>query len=148
MMRESWLPAKPESATRARTIVRQASIEQGLDDGGAWSLMLATTEAVSNAILHGRACSDGDNGILLRVLSWDDGLWVEVCDCGRFEAGPLPPAPDETHGRGIPLITAVVDHLELVPDGPFTRVRFGKRRRPPAAAPGNARRGEALLGPP
>jgi anti-sigma regulatory factor (Ser/Thr protein kinase) len=143
-MRESWLPARPESGTRARAIVREASLEQGLDGDGAWSLMLATTEAVSNAILHGRACSDGDRGILLRVLSWDDGLCVEVCDCGRFDAAPLPPAPDETHGRGIPIITAVVDHLELVTDGPFTRVRFAKRRRSLAAALGDARRGQAL----
>jgi anti-sigma regulatory factor (Ser/Thr protein kinase) len=146
MMRESWLPARPESATRARAFVRAASLEQGLDDDGAWSLMLATTEAVSNAILHGGACSDGDEGILLRVLSWDDGLWVEVCDCGRFDAAPLPAAPDEPHGRGIPIITAVVDYLELVTDGPFTRVRFGKRRRPLAAALGDARRRQALDG--
>jgi anti-sigma regulatory factor (Ser/Thr protein kinase) len=139
MMRESWLPARPESAKRARALVRQASFEQGLDDDGAWSLMLATTEAVSNAILHGRACSDGDKGILLRVFSWEDGLLVEVCDCGRFDAAPLPPAPDEPHGRGIPIITAVVDHFELVTDGPFTRVRLGKRRRPVAAALGHAR---------
>jgi anti-sigma regulatory factor (Ser/Thr protein kinase) len=139
MMRESWLPARPESATRARAIVREASNEHGLDDDGAWSLMLATTEAVSNAIVHGKACSGGDKGILLRVLPWEHGLWVEVCDCGRFEAAALPPAPDEPHGRGIPLITAVVDHFELVTDGPFTRVRFGKRRRPLAAALGDAR---------
>jgi anti-sigma regulatory factor (Ser/Thr protein kinase) len=139
MMRESWLPARPESATRARAIVRQASIEQGLDDDGAWSLMLATTEAVSNAILHGRACSDGDEGILLRVFPWEDGLCVEVCDCGQFDVAPLPPAPDEPHGRGIPIITAVVDHFELTTDGPFTRVRLGKRRRPVAAAVRHAR---------
>jgi anti-sigma regulatory factor (Ser/Thr protein kinase) len=143
MMRESWLPARPESATRARAIVRQASSEQGLDDDGAWSLMLATTEAVSNAIVHGKACADGDKGILLRVLPWVDGLWVEVCDCGRFEATPPPPGLEEPHGRGIPLINAVVDHLELVTDGPFTRVRFGKRRRSLAAAVADARRGQA-----
>jgi anti-sigma regulatory factor (Ser/Thr protein kinase) len=139
MMRESWLPARPESATRARAIVRQASIEQGLDGDGAWSLMLATSEAVSNAILHGTACSDGDKGFLLRVLPWEDGLCVEVCDCGRFDAAPLPPAPDEPHGRGIPIITAVVDHFEVTTDGPFTVVRFAKRRRPLAAAVGHTR---------
>ena len=145
-MRESWLPARPESAARARAIVREASIEQGLDDDGAWSLMLATSEALSNAVLHGRPCSDGDKAILLRVLSSEDGLCVEVCDCGRFDAAPLPPAPDETHGRGIPIISAVVDHLELVTDGPFTRVRFAKRRRSLAAALKDAPRGHAFDG--
>jgi anti-sigma regulatory factor (Ser/Thr protein kinase) len=133
-MRESWLPARPESATRARAMVREAAVEQGLDGDGTWSLMLATSEAVSNAIVHGTACSDGEKGILLRLLPRDDGLWVEVCDCGRFDTAPFPPGPEASHGRGIPIIAAVVDFFELVPDGPLTRVRFGKKRRRQAAA--------------
>ena len=132
-MRESWLPAAPESATLARALVRDAAVEQGLDDDGAWNLMLATSEAVSNAILHGTACSDGEQGDPAAVrLPWNDGLCVEVCDCGGFEAAPLPPGPDGPHGRGIPIIAAVVDHFEVVPDG-RTRVRFAKRRRRLAA---------------
>jgi anti-sigma regulatory factor (Ser/Thr protein kinase) len=134
MMRESWLPAEPESATHARVLVREAAVEQGLDDDGAWSLVLATSEAVTNAIVHGTACSDGKKGILLRLLPWNDGLCVEVCDCGRFEAAPLPPGPEATHGRGIPIIAAVVDLFEVVPDGPLTRVRFAKRGRRRLAA--------------
>ena len=145
MMRESWLPAKPESATRARAIVRRASVERGLDGDAAWSLMLATTEAFSNAIVHGTACSEGDRGILLRVFPWEDGLCVEVCDCGQFETPPPPPGPDEPHGRGLPLIAAVVDHFELVPGGPFTRVRFAKRRRALVGAGAN-RPGRRSLG--
>jgi anti-sigma regulatory factor (Ser/Thr protein kinase) len=132
MMRESWLPARPESAMRARSFVHDAAVEQGLDGDDAWSLVLATSEAVSNAILHGTPCSR--KGILVRVLRWYDGLCVEVCDCGDFEEAPPPPAPDAPHGRGIPIIAAVVDHFEVVPDGPLTRVRFAKRRRRLAAA--------------
>ena len=132
MMRESWLPAAPESVTCARALVRDAAVEQGLDDDGAWSLTLATSEAVSNAILHGTPC--GEQGILLRLLPWNDGLWVEVCDCGGFDAAPLPPGPEAPHGRGIPIIAAVVDHFEVVPDGPLTRVRFAKAGRRLAAA--------------
>ena len=128
MMRESWLPAAPESVTRARALVRDAAIEHGLDDDGAWSLILATSEAVSNAILHGTPCSGGERGILVRLLPWNDGLCVEVCDCGEFEAAPLPPGLEATHGRGMPIIAAVVDHFEVVPDPRKTRVRFGKRR--------------------
>jgi anti-sigma regulatory factor (Ser/Thr protein kinase) len=134
MMRESWLPARPESARCARAIVRQAALEHGLDEEAAWSLMLATSEAFSNAILHGKACSEGDEGILLRVRGWEDGLWVEVSDCGRLEATPPPPGLDEPHGRGLPLIAAVVDHFELGPAGPFTRAGFGKRPHAMAAA--------------
>jgi anti-sigma regulatory factor (Ser/Thr protein kinase) len=134
MMRESWLPARPEIATRARALVHEAAVEQGLDGDGAWSLMLATSEAVSNAIIHGTPCCDGERGILLRTLPWNDGLCVEVCDCGRFDAPAFPPGPEATHGRGIPIITAVVDHFEVLPDGPLTRVRFAKAGRRLAAA--------------
>jgi anti-sigma regulatory factor (Ser/Thr protein kinase) len=134
MMRESWLPAEPESATRARALVQEAAVERGLDADGAWSLTLATSEAVSNAIIHGAPCSDGQKGILLRLLPWNDGLCVEVCDCGRFDSAPLPPDPDASHGRGMPIIAAVVDLFEVVPDGPLTRVRFAKGRRRLVAA--------------
>ena len=128
-MRESWLPAAPESAPLARAIVREAAVEHGLDGESAWDLMLATSEAVANAVLHGTACDNGGQGILLRVQPWDDadGLCVEVCDCGQFEETPPPPGLDALHGRGIPIIVAVVDHFELVPDERLTRVRFGKR---------------------
>jgi serine/threonine-protein kinase RsbW len=129
MMRESWLPAAPESAPLARAIVREAAVEQGLDGETTWDLMLATTEAVANAVLHGAACHDCGRGILIRVEPWNDGsgLFVEVCDCGDFQAEVRSAAPDALHGRGIPIITAVVDHFELVPDERLTRVRFGKK---------------------
>jgi anti-sigma regulatory factor (Ser/Thr protein kinase) len=129
MKRESWLPAAPESAPLARAIVREAAIEHGLENGATWDLMLATSEAMTNAIVHGTACDNGNGGkgILLRVLPEDDGLCVEVCDCGRFELELSPAAPDDTHGRGIPIITAVVDEFEVAPEGNKTKVRFSKR---------------------
>jgi anti-sigma regulatory factor (Ser/Thr protein kinase) len=128
MKRESWLPAAPESAPIARAIVREAALEHGMDRESSWDLMLATTEAVSNAIVHGTACENGDKGILLRVLPGQDCLYVEVCDCGEFESTPEAGPPEEaTSGRGIPIIAAVVDHFELIPDPCRTRVRFGKR---------------------
>jgi len=125
MKRESWLQAAPESATIARALVRDAAGDYGLDSEATWDLMLATTEAVANAVLHGVPCSG--NQILLCIEACDDGLCIEVCDCGEFDAQIAPAALDATHGRGIPIITAVVDTFELVPDGTHTRVRFGKR---------------------
>jgi anti-sigma regulatory factor (Ser/Thr protein kinase) len=124
-MRESWLPAAPESAPLARAIVREAAVAQGLDGDSTWSLLLATSEAFTNAILHGTPCP---RGILVRILPRRDGFYVEVCDCGRFEATPALTEPDATHGRGLPIIAAVVDDFELENEGRLTRVRFGKRR--------------------
>ena len=88
-MRESWLPAAPESASRARALVGAAAHEQGLGDDGAWSLMLATSEAVSNAILHGTPCSEGDEGILVRLLP---GL---LADLVVLDRDPFAVEPEE-----------------------------------------------------
>ena len=123
---ESWLAAAPESAAIARGIVREAAGEHGLDDEAVWDLMLATTEAVANAVLHGQSCAD-DASIRLRIRASGEGLFVEVCDCGRFGGRRAPATKESLGGRGIPLMSAVTDDFELLPETSGTRVRFGKR---------------------
>lgn len=126
MQRELWLAAVPESAAKARAIVREAAREQGLDDRAVWDLMLAITEAVTNAVVHGRGCAE-KSAIRLLLEGSERGLFVEVCDCGRFVRRSEPPAKDGLGGRGIPLMSAVTDDFELMPETGGTRVRFGKR---------------------
>ena len=133
MKRESWLPAVPESAPLARAMVREAAAEHEIDGECTWDLMLATSEAVANAILHGGDCGDPSRGVLLKIEVDEDSISIEVCDCGSFDAQLRPAAQDDTHGRGIPIIAALADHFELVPEPSQTRVRFGKRL-PVAAA--------------
>jgi anti-sigma regulatory factor (Ser/Thr protein kinase) len=123
---ESWLAAAPESAAIARGIVRETAGEHGLDDEAVWDLMLATTEAVANAVLHGQGCADNAS-IRLRIRATHEGLFVEVCDCGRFAGRRAPATKESLGGRGIPLMSAVTDDFELLPETGGTRVRFGKR---------------------
>jgi serine/threonine-protein kinase RsbW len=126
MERELWLAAAPESAAVARAIVREVAGDQGLDDSAVWDLMLATTEAVANAIRHGQVCAER-SAIRLLIEASEDGLFVEVCDCGRFTRRIGPASVDSLGGRGIPLMCAVTDDFELSPETGGTRVRFGKR---------------------
>jgi anti-sigma regulatory factor (Ser/Thr protein kinase) len=125
MKREAWLAAAPESAATARAIVREVAGEQGLDDEAIWDLMLATTEAVSNAVLHGRGCAE-DGAIRLRIQTTEDGVFIEVCDCGLFTRRRVASQRSEG-GRGIPIMSAVTDDFALLPGTGGTRVRFGKR---------------------
>jgi serine/threonine-protein kinase RsbW len=126
MRRESWLPALPGSAPEARALVRAAASELSLDETTTWELMLATTEAVANAVEHGQPC--GGKGILLSFEVDDGGIGVEVCDCGGcFPAEPRSAKPNLEGGRGMPIIAAIMDHLEVLPDPGQTRVRFEKR---------------------
>jgi serine/threonine-protein kinase RsbW len=124
-MRQAWLPATPEGAPIARAIVRDTAHELGLDSGTTWELMLATTEAVANAVEHGAPCDP--RGIELR-LQFDDGkLEVEIVDCGGcFPDVPRTRKPRGHGGRGLPIIAAVVDQFEVVPERGATRVRFRK----------------------
>jgi anti-sigma regulatory factor (Ser/Thr protein kinase) len=124
MKRESWLPAVPEGASLARAIVREAASELRLDGATTWELMLATTEAFANAFEHGTPC---DGGILLRIESGADGVGVEVTDCGCYSGDARSAKPDGHGGRGIPIIAAIMDRLEVAPDPGSTRVRFEKR---------------------
>ena len=89
--------------------------------------MLATSEAVANAVLHGSACGDNSHGVLLIVEIDDHAISIEVSDCGNFDAALRPAAHDDIGGRGIPIIAALADHFELLPEPTRTRVRFGKR---------------------
>ena len=108
---ETWLRATPASVSRARAIVSEAALGAGLSDEGTHDLILATSEAVANAVQHGEAWPN--DCILLVTEPSASGLRVEVSDCGRFDS-TLEPAPmDATGGRGIGIIAAIVDRLEV-----------------------------------
>jgi anti-sigma regulatory factor (Ser/Thr protein kinase) len=108
---ETWLRAAPVSVSRARAIVTEAAVGAGLSAEGTHDLILATSEAVANAVQHGEAWPN--DCILLVTERSASGLRVEVADCGQFDSA-LEPAPLEaTGGRGIAIIAAVVDRLEV-----------------------------------
>jgi anti-sigma regulatory factor (Ser/Thr protein kinase) len=126
MTRQHWLEAAPESARTARTLVREAAAEAGLDGERVFDLTLAATEAVANAITHGEAWPNGC--ILLTTEPCTRGLRVEVCDCGTFETVLEPASLEATSGRGIQIIATLVDRLDVQNRDGLTRVRFEKHR--------------------
>ena len=118
---ETRLPAVPDSVPQARALVRAAAARHGIDDDAAWALMLATTEAVANAVEHGSGRAVG-----LLIESHDGDLTVEVRSHGPFRV-ELPEETRPNRGRGLPLMAEVVDRLHLEPGEEQTRVRFVKR---------------------
>jgi serine/threonine-protein kinase RsbW len=120
------LPAAPAGVPLARAMVREMASELRLDGFTTWELMLATTEAFANAVQHGQACDS--RGIFLRVERRGGQVVVEVSDCG----GCFPRTSSSRKrrgegGRGMRIIAAIMDHLEVVRDARATRVRFWKR---------------------
>jgi serine/threonine-protein kinase RsbW len=126
MKRETWLEATPASAPAARAIARDAATQAGLSGEATWDLMLATTEAVANAVQHGKAWPN--DCILMTTEPVADGVRVEVTDCGTFDNNLEPTPLDSTYGRGIPIIAAIVDRLEVKNGDGHTRVRFEKHK--------------------
>jgi anti-sigma regulatory factor (Ser/Thr protein kinase) len=123
---ESWLPWAPASAPEARALVRDAASELRLDGSTTWDLMLATTEAIANAIEHGEPCDP--RGIFLRLEALDGTFEVEVRDCGGcFPVSARTAKLNHQGGRGMPIIAAIMDSLEILPSTGLTRVRFEKR---------------------
>lgn len=127
--RELWLPAEPTSAALARRAIREAATEAGLDATEVADVVLATSEAVANAIEHGSPCS-GDM-IRMRVGLSGRAITVEVRDCGTF------PAPakhdDRDRGRGLPIIGMLSDRVEVDPRPDGTILRFAKHFGAPVA---------------
>lgn len=96
-----------------------ANKEIGLDDGTMYRLLVAATEAVNNAILHGNA-SDPRKRVHLCLRTTKHTLILRVSDEGQgFDAGSLPNPLDEKnlmkeHGRGVFLIRSLMDEVEFV----------------------------------
>ncbi len=105
----------------ARAMVRQAARDMGLDDRSVFEVMVAATEAVANAVEHG----SGQPILLFRPGR--RRLVVEVVNSGPPVCGAL--SQDGERGRGLPLMAATVDSLELHPTHDATRVLLHKRLR-------------------
>jgi anti-sigma regulatory factor (Ser/Thr protein kinase) len=108
--------------------MRDLASELRLDGATTWELVLATSEAFANAVEHGHACDP--RGIFLRVETRDGTVGVEVADCGGCFQEKRSARRRNERGRGLGIIAAVMDQLEVVPDAGATRVRFSKQLSP------------------
>ncbi len=87
-----------------------------LDDGTFHRLLVATTEAVNNGILHGNK-SDPKKKVCVECVLVDDSIVVRVKDEGKgFNPARVPNPLDEKNlmkesGRGIFLMRTMMDHV-------------------------------------
>jgi anti-sigma regulatory factor (Ser/Thr protein kinase) len=112
---------------RARTFAGAAAARFGLGPTERYDFQLAANEAVSNAIEHGRACSDGT--IHLWVSECPRRLTFGVRDAGRFIPKPSGGDPLRDRGRGFMLMSSLVDALALSRVDGHTHVELSKHRR-------------------
>jgi serine/threonine-protein kinase RsbW len=124
--RELEIPADLERLRDAREWADEVAREFGLDEEDCFQVKLATSEAVTNAIIHGSG-SDGD-AVRLAARVSGDMLVFEVADRGREEPSADPVERLAEGGRGLELVSMVMDEVQLVRRGGGGLLRFAKRR--------------------
>jgi anti-sigma regulatory factor (Ser/Thr protein kinase) len=122
-IRELRLAPEPASARRARVAVKAALLASGFEER-AGDALLAVTEIVTNAVLHGK------EPIVLRIIDADSSIRVEVED-----GSPVSPAfsmldPTAVTGRGLVLVSAVADGWGVDPSERGKTVWFTLERHP------------------
>jgi anti-sigma regulatory factor (Ser/Thr protein kinase) len=112
------LPRDPLSPGQARQVTRQALAGWGFspDSDFAYGCVLCVSEAVTNAVVHGR-------GSIRLTLSLADDRSVSVA---VHDDGPMIPAQrrNPEHGRGLEIIARVTGSLEIIPDATGKTVAF------------------------
>lgn len=135
MVRTTSLPSDPAVMAQTRAKVSSLYESLGLSKEDVFDLTLAFGEALGNAFDHG--CPGADDAdaaeamVTVSVALYDDRIVTEVTDCGcgaSFEQGDDLPAPTETRGRGIRLMTMLADGVSIRPksSGHGTVVRLVK----------------------
>jgi anti-sigma regulatory factor (Ser/Thr protein kinase) len=124
--RELRLRADPSELQAARRLAEQAADDFGLDEDARFRLTLAANEAVANAIEHGSPSAEGT--VLVRVCGNGDSVRFEVRDRGNFTVGVPDPEALSQRGRGLPLMAALADEVDLKPGDDGTLVGLVIRR--------------------
>jgi anti-sigma regulatory factor (Ser/Thr protein kinase) len=105
---------EPNSAFIARQFVKAILISKGYGDE-AETLMVATSELVTNAVVH--AQENEPEPIRLRLLWTEAALRVEVFDSDwHMPIARLVKADDES-GRGLYIVKTLTDNLGWYPSG-------------------------------
>ena len=114
------LPAEPHVLAPLRQTVRRWLHESGAEPEEAYDILVACGEACANAIQHPYGAREG----LIEVeLSVEDGeVQVSVRDRGQWRS-LSPPAG----GRGLPLMDALMDTIEVERSDEGTTVRMRRR---------------------
>ena len=132
--------AHREAVEPARDVARGALRRARWEEDDIEYVVLAFSEALTNAIDHG---SSPGAAVAVEIDATPERVRIRVCDRGRRASAcptdvPAPPPASSEHGRGLMIMRALADRFEIVRSGRGTEVRLGfspSRGRPaPTAA--------------
>ena len=111
--------ASPSSIAVVRNQMAALAGDCGLDEATIGDVRLAVSEAATNALIHGYR--DGEGTIQVEASIDEGELIIAISDTGR---GMAPRDDSPGLGLGLPIIAKVARRLEVLDDGPGTRLRM------------------------
>ena len=115
-------PAEPDSVARARRALSDFAAGAGADARQVEAVRLASSEALTNAVVHAYRGEPGEVHVTAAVVGGE--LWILIGDDG---CGLEPRADRPGLGLGLGLIAQLSDELAVVPragGGTEVRMRF------------------------
>jgi anti-sigma B factor antagonist len=123
---ELHVAPKPSELARVRGFADAAALRFGLDPRERYDFTVAANEAVANAIRHGQPCDD--DTIHVWVTEQEGALTLGVQDAGVFAPDPVPTDPLPESGRGLMLMSQLVDAVALTRTDGHTNVQLSMQR--------------------
>ncbi|MEQ9232188.1 MAG: ATP-binding protein [Cyclobacteriaceae bacterium] len=123
------IPSLPENIRIVESFIYNAKDKFDLNDDIYGNIMIAVTESVNNAILHGNL-KDKSKNVSLSLLVGDGSLKFTIKDQGNgfdFADLPDPTAPenlDKPSGRGIFLMKHLCDEVAFQDEGKSVELTF------------------------
>ncbi|ANQ50495.2 ATP-binding protein [Flammeovirga yaeyamensis] len=123
------IPSLIENVRIAESFIDQARDEFNFNDDIYGNIMIAVTESVNNAIIHGNR-NDKEKNVHLELDVTEKEISFTIEDEGKgfdFDALPDPTAPeniDKPGGRGIFLMKHLADEVEFSKEGRAITLTF------------------------
>jgi serine/threonine-protein kinase RsbW len=123
------LPSDMESLLKVEEVVDKVCADYGIPEDAYGNVLIAVTEALNNAIIHGNGGVRLKN-VQLVVREEMDSVVFEVKDEGAgfdYLNLPDPTAPEnleKPNGRGVFLMRSLADEVEFYDNGSRVELRF------------------------
>jgi PAS domain S-box-containing protein len=120
---ELTMPAEPMELRSVRRTLKRWLTQCGANQNESYEIILACNEAFANAIEH--AYGPGDGAVEMTAALLEDRVSITIRDFGRWRE-----SRGDNRGRGLPLIEAVMDSVDITKNGGIgTEVRMARRLR-------------------
>ncbi len=123
------IPSLSENVRIIESFIDNAKEQFALDDDIYGNIMIAVTESVNNAIIHGNG-ADKNKNVDIKLTLGENAIkfWIEDEGEGfEFENLPDPTAPENltrTGGRGIFLMKHLCDEVSFQENGRIVELTF------------------------